>query len=170
MWLSLCAQMVEAIRYLHHDIGVLHNDTKCNNILLSQSVSTLREYDPEIRDEEHIRVQIVVIDFGMASFISENKRLRLTENEKADYRLRYAHIIAHEVIEGDHKLSPQSYIFSLGSVLYTCIDRGCFNDLANVKTGITYLADRCHSLNVYERPKASTILEELQVVSNDHVS
>ena len=69
VWLSLCAQMVEAIRYLHHNIGVLHNDIKCNNILLSQSVSTLREYDPEIRDDERIRVQIVVIDFGMASFI-----------------------------------------------------------------------------------------------------
>ena len=160
VWLSLCAQMVEAIRYLHQDVEVLHNDIKCNNILLSQSVSTLKEYDPEISDYEHIRVQIVVIDFGMASLISENKRLRLTENEKADYHLRYAHI-APEVIEGDHKLSPQSDIFSLGSVLYTCKDKGCFNDLVNVKTGVTYLADRCHSLNISERPKASTILEEL---------
>ncbi len=101
----------------------------------------------------------------MATFISENKRLRLTENEKASYRIKYAHI-APEVIEGYQKLSD---IFSLGSVLYSCIDRGCFNDIVSIKTGITCLADRCHALNLYERPKANAILEELQVLSFDHV-
>ncbi len=59
-------------------VGVLHNDIKCNNILLSQSVSTPNESDQEILDDKHTRVHIVVIDFGMATFIS---RLRLTENE-----------------------------------------------------------------------------------------
>ncbi len=69
------------------------------------------------------------------------------------------------MIEGYQKLSPQSDIFSLGSVLYSCIDRGCFNDIVSIKTGITCLADRCHALNLYERPKANAILEELQVLS-----
>lgn len=161
VWLRLCAQMVEAIRYLHNEAGVLHNDIKGTNILLSQSVST--EPDPELGDE-HVRMQVVVIDFGMATLIGENKRLRLTENDKAHYRIKCPHI-APEVIEGEHQLSTQSDIFSLGSVLYKCIDFGCFNKLPAVKSAITSLAGKCHAIDFHSRPKTATILEELQVVS-----
>ncbi len=55
-------------------IMISKNDIKGTNILLSQSVST--EPDPQL-GHDHVRV---LIDFGMATAISEKKRLRLTEN------------------------------------------------------------------------------------------
>ena len=77
VWLHLCAQMFEAIRFLHDEASVLHNDIKSNNMLVAQSVST--EPEPEL-GPDNVRVQIVVIDFGMASSIADNKRLRKREN------------------------------------------------------------------------------------------
>lgn len=34
-WISICAQLADAVRYLHFDAEVLHNDIKPDNILLS---------------------------------------------------------------------------------------------------------------------------------------
>jgi len=36
-WLILCSQLVEAVKYLHCKVNVLHNDIKGDNILLSRS-------------------------------------------------------------------------------------------------------------------------------------
>lgn len=35
----LCIQLMEAVRYLHDDVKVLHNDLKCNNVLVCDSVA-----------------------------------------------------------------------------------------------------------------------------------
>ena len=37
--LGLCMQMFEALSYLHDDAGIVHNDLKCNNILLTNPSS-----------------------------------------------------------------------------------------------------------------------------------
>ena len=36
-WISVCMQLSEAVRYLHFDVQILHNDIKPDNILLSNS-------------------------------------------------------------------------------------------------------------------------------------
>jgi len=36
-WISTCAQLVEAVRYLHFEAEILHNDIKPDNILLSDT-------------------------------------------------------------------------------------------------------------------------------------
>ena len=37
IWLSLCAQLLEALAYLHEEVNILHNDIKLNNILIAKS-------------------------------------------------------------------------------------------------------------------------------------
>ena len=37
--LLLCVQIMEALRYVHDEAGVLHNDLKCNNSLLTKPVN-----------------------------------------------------------------------------------------------------------------------------------
>ncbi len=64
VYVHRCLNQSESIRFLHDDASVLHNDLKSNNVLVAQSVST--EPDPELDAR-------VVIDFGMASFIADNK-------------------------------------------------------------------------------------------------
>ena len=65
-WLT---QLLEAINYLHEEAKILHNDIKCNNILVAQSFSASENY------------QIVLIDFGKATSISESKRYHLNSIE-----------------------------------------------------------------------------------------
>ena len=59
-WLLFCTLLVEAARYLHNDVCVLHNDITTSNILVTSN------------DRYHI----VVIDFGKATTIPQAKFYR----------------------------------------------------------------------------------------------
>lgn len=110
-WLLLCAQMVEAIRYLHEDAGIIHNDLKTNNVLLSRSTCK-NVFLPEILSE----YQVVVIDFGKASNLTSGNKYQLTLSEKLRYYHEFQHM-APEVIEGKMKQSEKSDIYALGKML-----------------------------------------------------
>jgi len=55
-WMLVCAQISEAVRYLHFDVDILHNDIKPDNILLKR------------QKVEHYSA--VLIDFGKATKFS----------------------------------------------------------------------------------------------------
>lgn len=58
VWLILCAQIVEAMRYLHQDVKIIHNDFKTDNVLLARP-------PPGCQVQElSCEYQIVIIDFG----------------------------------------------------------------------------------------------------------
>lgn len=38
LWLHLCAQLLEAIKYLHEEAYILHNDIKSNNVLVPSQI------------------------------------------------------------------------------------------------------------------------------------
>ena len=69
-WLTLCAELMEALRYLHEEVSILHNDIKTNNIIISEK--RVRTQCNSTSDE--VPVQIVLIDFGKATTIQEGKR------------------------------------------------------------------------------------------------
>lgn len=111
LWLLLCVQMVEAIRYLHRDAEIIHNDLKPNNVVLSRSTTTvtgLQEFSSEY--------QIVIIDFGKASNLKDGKKCQLTFTEKQQHYREFHHV-APEVIEGRMKQSDKSDIYALGKIL-----------------------------------------------------
>lgn len=62
--LLICVQVMEALRYLHDDAGVLHNDLKCNNILLAE--------------QGNHNINVVIIDFGKATYTLDHKKLRFS--------------------------------------------------------------------------------------------
>lgn len=72
LWLHLCAQLLEAIKYLHEEAYILHNDIKSNNVLVAQS------------NRDQCKYQVVLIDFGKATGIQESKRYHLSDVEKID--------------------------------------------------------------------------------------
>ena len=63
-WLILCAQVFEAVRYLHDDAFIIHNDLKSNNILLTPCMPHAVSSTPKHHNSEY---QIVLIDFGKAA-------------------------------------------------------------------------------------------------------
>ena len=77
--ISACAQLAEALRYLHFEVEILHNDIKPDNILLSD---TYRKSDCD-SDEKAVRV--VLTDFGKATSIHHGRRFYLTPTDQSDY-------------------------------------------------------------------------------------
>ena len=156
--LLLCVQLMESLRYLHDDIGILHNDLKSNNVLLTRPLST----EPLQSDTRCLHV--VLIDFGKATYITDFKRLKLNGIEMAEYTKKYPHI-APEIIEGERPYSCSSDIFSAGGVVFKLCDHNCFATLSiKQRRGISDLASMCRSVHFYKRPKASKALSDFQKI------
>ena len=59
-WLNVCAQVLEAVNYLHYTAGILHNDIKNDNIIFGlPNITAATKY------------QILLIDFGKATTIKD---------------------------------------------------------------------------------------------------
>ena len=63
--------------------------------------------------KEGVKFKAILIDFCQTCSLANAKDKRLSENLKAVYQKRHAHI-ATEVVEGNSKQSPASDIYSLG--------------------------------------------------------
>lgn len=115
-WLVLCLQFIEALRYLHEDIKLLHNDLKADNILITKPsnscpIDLLYSY------------QIVLIDFGKACTLENGKKYNLTKDEKVLYYTFCSHL-APELAEGISKQATFSDTFSLGKVIKQICAKG----------------------------------------------
>ena len=99
-WLHITAQLVDALVYLHKK-KILHNDIKCDNILIAVNTGL---FSP------------ILIDFGKASVISEARKKTLSMLEQKRYRKEHCHI-APEIVDGTQPQSVKSDIYSVGVVL-----------------------------------------------------
>ena len=149
--LLICVQMMEALRYLHDDAGVLHNDIKCNSILLTNP-GTESDHD----------INIIIIDFGKATYVQDHYKLRLKGLEQTEYIRKYSHI-APEVIEGTQPYSCKSDIFSAGGIIYKLGDTNIFSSLpSDQQHAIMKLAEMCRLAQYHKRPSATKALAHLQ--------
>lgn len=77
-WIIVIAQLLEVIDYLHTKAEVLHNDVSCRNIVLGNIVekntSTTNDY------------QIMLVDFGKATKLTQDRMYHLSGYEKDEYR------------------------------------------------------------------------------------
>lgn len=159
-WLLLSSQLMEAIQYLHTEVEIIHNDIKCNNILLTDSPSG------SCKTELKLRHQIVLIDFGKATSRTQGQQYNLSEIEKVTYLTRYPHI-APEVTHGELPQSTASDIYSLGKVLTRIMDYGCFKSLnQDITLKVMTLKNKCCSIHHTERPTAKQCLEVMMSLLN----
>lgn len=147
-WILVCAQLMEALLYLHDTAEVLHNDIKSDNILITKTSS-------------YSECQIVFVDFGKATTLSGAKRYHLSYNDQAEYTRKFLHV-APEVISGESKQSIYSDIFSIGGILYKIIEARKFDSDKRVCSTVEGLAKRCRSVHYYKRPRAKAALTCLQ--------
>lgn len=75
MWILLCAQVVEAFVYLHKEVGILHNDLKGDNVLVTTNKTTSQKLPAMITYSDF---QVVAVDFGKASKLADGRKYSLT--------------------------------------------------------------------------------------------
>ena len=64
----------------------------------------------------NVQFHYILIDFGKACSFANAKRTELSEELKAEYREKHAHITP-EIIEGKSKQSPARDVYALGRVV-----------------------------------------------------
>ena len=151
--LIMCTQLLEAVDYLHCTAFILHNDIKTDNILINKLSTPICTRSD---------CTAVLIDFGKATMASQGKRYRLTLQEIQDYQRKYVHL-APEVINGEHKQSTYSDIFSVGGVLYRVTDSG-FIQSKEISNGLNNLGRQCQIPLYTSRPSAKRVLMQLKTV------
>ena len=151
----LCIQLMEAMRYLHDEAGILHNDLKCNNIILCNSFT-----DTSSRSSNS-SLQIIVIDFGKATTIGNGKIFTLNNQEKAEYARRFPHI-PQEVREGITSQTKMSDVFSAGCIIKKMSDSSIMRE--NVRRALSNVAIVCCATQYLSRPSAQDVLKQLTVI------
>ena len=102
-WLGILKGVAKALSHVH-EVGFLHNDLKCNNVVLDRQQANKSHYIP------------VIIDFGKSVPISGARGPRIMSEEKQkQYKTDYPHI-APEIVEGRSGQSFQSDIYSFGKM------------------------------------------------------
>ena len=150
-WLEICAQLMEALRYLHDEAKLLHNDVTIKNVLLANSKI----------DKLPSSIHAILIDFGKATTVDGGRKYTLTESEKLEYTRRFPHI-APEVIHGLSAQTQWSDVYAAGGVLYHIIDAGVLTRKQAAE--VNSLASKCRHSELCKRPSAGKALQALKTV------
>lgn len=105
-WARILLGVCNGLKAIHMK-GYLHNDLKCNNIVLSDIVPKSNKAPP---------VWPIIIDFGKARPMKDPKMYKLTEVEKKEYLKAYTHL-APELLLGSCPQSVFTDVFSLGQII-----------------------------------------------------
>lgn len=147
-WIKLCAQLMEVIHYLHEEVGILHNDIKGDNLVLAHSLQP-----------EDFLYQIVLIDFGKSTKVTESVRYNLSATERGEYIRKYPHI-PPEVIEGDRRPSKESDIYAAGKLLHRICGSGCIDSLKICqRNAFKVFSEKCCSIDFAKRPRSKECLK-----------
>ena len=157
---GMCTQIAEALRYLHDEVRVLHNDLKCNNVIVCDSLTDSLDASTS---QNSYDLQNVVVDFGKATTVENGKKYQLTPVEKSEYSHRYGHI-APEVIEGITAQTIRSDVYAFGGILQKVQDYGTLH--RQVKKRIDDISTRCRSPNHFSRPVASNTSNKKHFLKN----
>ena len=105
-WARLLVGVCNGLEAIHHK-GYLHNDLKCDNIVLSDCKACL---------DKAPSLWPVIIDFGKARPIKYPRKYKLTEAEKTKYLKAYTHL-APELVKGLCPQSESTDMYSLGHII-----------------------------------------------------
>ena len=144
VWITLTGQILEALRYMHDEAHIIHNDLKSDNVLVTDSF------------ESTSSIQILIVDFGKATERDSGRKHKLSETQKEDYKQRYPHM-APEVINGMNE-TPLSDIFAAGSIFLAIYDNDCLEP-DEVSQKYLGMSAKCRSIVVTQRPSAAEALD-----------
>ena len=137
-WKGLLNQIIEGCNCLHSEYKVIHNDLKCDNIVV-----TLHNTAGNPR--------AIIVDFNKACKVGKGKKYNLSSAEKEKYK-KYHHHIAPDLRDGHCYQSPEADIFSLGKIIH-CI---CIKYMPEEKSVIE-IGNKCMDHNGHNRPTLKQI-------------
>lgn len=106
-WVRIATGICAAVESIH-DKRFLHNDIKCDNIVMSDLIPSYSNSPP---------LWPILIDFGKARPFSSPKRYFLNDNDKAVYRRDYPHL-APELVQGESAQNIKTDVYSVGRILF----------------------------------------------------
>lgn len=159
-WLIVCAQLLDAVNYLHTSADLLHNDIKGDNVIFGKS-NNLSTSSAMTSTAGSTQFQVVLIDFGKATKSMQGKLYHLTEHEKESYRIRYMHI-APEVIEGECRQTTYSDMYAVGSLLYRITESRPIKGSASIAKMLLNIAEKCCGIQYHRRWTAHKALVTIQ--------
>lgn len=154
-WITICTQLIEAFRYLHHS-GVIHNDLKANNILFCHKFNGKAASSAGTHTSDF---QIILIDFGKAIAKENGRMYHLSYFELQKYRTRFPHM-APEVVEGKERESTSSDIYAYGMLLKRIISA---NDCLS-SSQLQDISEQCSANKPSSRPSAAKALETFEII------
>ena len=161
-WISTCAQILEALDYLHNKVDIIHNDITSTNILLGNP-TTLSAQGVSVLTNVTGHYQILLTDFGKATKSTQGKTLYLNQQEKSEYLRKFPQI-PPEVIEGQARQSTFSDMYAVGGIFYRIAESGRISTSVYRKT-LLNIAEKCRLITYLERLSAKRALLQLQVVA-----
>ena len=161
-WLIVCAQLLDALNYLHTSADFIHNDIKGDNVVFGKSNDF--PVSSATTDTGGNQFQVLLIDFGKATKTTEGKLYRLTELEKESYRIRFAHI-APEVIDGECRQTTYSDMYAVGCLFYQ-ISEGRSLKGSGTEKMLLNLAEKCCTVQYRRRWTACKAVVTIQEYLN----
>lgn len=158
-WISTCAQILEALDYLHNKVGIIHNDITSTNILLGNPTTLSAQGASNITGH----YQVLLTDFGKATKSTQGKILYLSHQEKSEYLRKFPQI-PPEVIEGQTRQSTFSDMYAVGGILYCIAESGRILTSVYKKT-LLNIAEECRLIAYSQRLSAKGALLQLQEVA-----
>ena len=142
-WARILAGICHGVQAIHKK-GFLHNDLKCDNVVMSDCV---------YHSENNSPVWPIIIDFGKARSMTYPKKYKLSDKDKEYYLKNYTHL-APELVKGVQAQSVQTDIYSLGHIFKKVVIVTKSHDLKVV-------ARLCTKLDFAMRPSLQYVCESL---------
>ena len=95
-WMVILQQVCTGLEHLHCQQTIIHNDLKCDNIVLTSSLQAC--------------INPVIIDFGKACLLAEGKKYNLSHKQREVYKLKHPHV-APDVRDGLCKQTHLIFFF-----------------------------------------------------------
>lgn len=141
-WKGILRQIIEGCNCLHNKYKIIHNDLKCDNIVLtSQNAS--------------VGLRVIIIDFNKACEVGKGKKYCLLNTEKEQYK-KYHHHIAPDLRDGHCYQSQESDIFSLGKIIHAL----CSNFMPDHKS-LLEMSYKCMNYSKCNRPTIKQIFDSI---------
>ena len=141
-WTAILRQITEGCNSLHNKYRIIHNDLKCDNVVLaSQTVSG--------------GIRAVIVDFNKACEVGKGKKYNLSNTEKEQYKNHHHHI-APDLRDGHCYQSAEADVFSLGKIIHTV----CINSIPDHEA-LLEVSSKCMNYNRYNRPTIKQIFDTL---------